>query len=697
MSAVKPIVGTNTVYANNGAMTATPITSFEQINNNALFQIKADVDGPNSINGMVVNRAIIGSSFTQYTSTSTQENSVSFEFYLPSWTRTGDIMLEIPVTCGLRENVVTGSTGLVPANITATGILKTENFVSPTYNWRNYCVPMGALSKFFNKVTMRMGNLVEILNSYETAGLALAYNSMAWNVGCGSTLENYKRILGDPYSLQNIQNFPRTIFRHLKSQIGEHFENRAFDNITGDRMVDDSYNPSNFLNMFNGLLHQGIAGKISPKYEYNVTMGFQEKILRVPLAALVPMFQTDMMLPPTTRLSIVLELPIVKKAFYDGRPYTLASAKTMLGFGNWNILAFPTNLWKQTANKDGAKFPADFDESVLKYANNMGSKVINFNLGDSDAGLMMGMNSTKEPQITVSSAILDPTIANSLANARLYQPAIYNSEELRLWTTDLKPGVTNIDVQIQPNQQMPQQLMIGFMNTSRMGPLDTAPYNNATFTFDTQFENINNPAGIFPNDPFYMPILKMEITMGSSPYVIFDNTKFDNKLISNFDTQIVPIEYAVMKDFGNLQYTDFHNNVLDRCYSNRNLNNKDLNKYMLNRNICISQGCPAMGSFFTVMLIPDKIDRGLITGDLGTHTLSLKITFDTQSVFWPACQKMVGNDTKIVAIIKESTQIRYTVDGDVKVIKYPSMLVSDLTGGGNGSIVIGNPPNGSRF
>lgn len=695
----RPMQGTNAIYTTNGAMEATPITNFSQIEGDPLFKITNDFDSPNLVNGLSVNRAILSSREETYIPAYTSTTRYTFDFYLTNWTKTKDIFINLPVTCGLQENVLGGSYDFsrngqtTPYKYGQAGAA-TNQYVNMTYSWRNYCVPYGAITRLFNKIEVKQGNLFNLLSSYESQQECLAINALNWTVGMGSNLERYKSLIGDPFTLSNIGNFSKQVYDQFKAEMGDPFYSKPE---ASSPYIDLYQNPSTFLKNFDCLLFKAPIDKQNdPISWYIQDMGYQEKVLRIPLAALVPAYQTDMMLPPSTRLNITLDMPIVTPEFYQKYPLN-PNNDDFSNFGNFNCLAFPTIIYE---TKPQGTAP-DVKSTVVpkEYLPSFGTKFYNFNMNDSVAGLFMGCNSTRKPAIIVTGVILDNTIAQALSNTRLYQPIILNNEKLRTFTEKLNKGETMKNFQLQPNQNMPQVLYFGFINTSTMGVIETKKYatpNGLNFRTNYETTGFTNAVGVFQGDPFYLPIRKFKISLGQSPYMEFDNTIID----ASYGPLSVPSQYTndlygTHKDFGKLSSTGFLDDALSMSYWNRTINSKEANKYQnYKNNLCISTGCPGFNTYFKVMLIPEAIQRGSITGDYQSHNVSIKIDFDNQSPYWAAQQELVGNDTYIQVVMQEISQFRITADGKVDEITWPSVLIAGR--GGDPQVVQGNPPNGSR-
>ena len=91
----RPMQGTNAIYTTNGAMEATPITNFSQIEGDPLFKITNDFDSPNLVNGLSVNRAILSSREETFIPAYTSTTRYTFDFYLTNWTKTKDIFINL--------------------------------------------------------------------------------------------------------------------------------------------------------------------------------------------------------------------------------------------------------------------------------------------------------------------------------------------------------------------------------------------------------------------------------------------------------------------------------------------------------------------------------------------------------------------------------------------------------------------------
>lgn len=683
---MRPQNATNAVYTPNGVFDATILTDYNQIQGDALFKLTANFPGPDTYQALQVNKAILGHKFESSAPQYISDNSVTFEFFTTNNMRIRDMTIDLPILVALRESMIgglnlDGTPGSIP-----TATATTNKYIIPPASWKGYNVPYCALSRFFNKFTVKLGAQVDIGNTFASEGLGLAINMMEHMVGMGSIEEYQKDICGDSISYKNLYNISDSDYVKIKRDKGDP---RAYDYT--DQTIGFGTNPTKFLKNFDHLLSKETT--TLPFTE--ASSGIWTTRLRLPLSCFVSVFQGDFFLPPGVKFNITIELPIFTRT--PVYPLSAANYNTWKSYGRWNSLAKPSKLyraiWDAEAKAIGSEVVVPGDDTFLKGAN----------LGDIKSGIIMTMDRERTAFVNYVGMTITDKIASDLANIRLYRPMVLNNEVISIYYEDFNKDSTIFQAQIKPVANLPQEWFIGFTNTAD-GVASYFQYaysnNDAQKVFTSDERDFNddsvfiNRAFNYANDPIYAPIRKLEVNFGNVPNLEFSEEAFT----TTYQAKVLgPRVYtgAQIKNLGIHPITVFQNQVLTNNYLDRTLNNSQKLLYDdFKKSLEIKSGCPEACSWMRGVFVPDSIQRGGSTSDMAAHIINVKIVFDTDSPYYNAFKSACGPSAKFVFIRKTLSQFSLDSAGNVNIVDWPAIMISGNSPGQT-ERVTGNPPNGA--
>lgn len=704
-SKVKPLNGTQAIYTPNGIADATLIPNYNAIDGDALFKLSSNIPGPNTYNGINVNMGIISHKLERWSPTSISNTEIQFEAFTTNNFPVRHMYLDLPVMFCLAENIWGGSIkgDLTRADLPTAAWKTGQVFSSMTKDWSGYSVPYGAISRLINKLYFKLGGLVDITNTYEQTSFGLSITSMDHLTGINSTEDILKTTCGDAMSYRNIGNLENNYYRKMKQDSGDP------GYMAGSFMHDStnySVQPSKFLDNFNCLLYTKDLQSVTTRNNIVANGGLWATRLRIPLAMLVPVLQSDMIFGPNIKVYIRLELPIFNSQI-NPLPLTcsVAGYANWKNFGLWNLLAKRNYIAINTLTGDEAA-GTNLAFSTTNVAVPNETKTTNCLLGDHTTGLLGTTDLSRTAFINMTYYVLVDSIAADLLKIRIYKPMVLNNETLTVYPIKLDVSQNFIQFQIQPNANLPQELFIGIVNISNAYSLPTTgPYfypSNPSITVNTKTgnnqlgANVLNPLFIFENDPLPFLVKRLQIDFGNAPNIdynreVYEPTSFKQTIVGN--QYYNPTQASFM--LGKLPLEYLHSEIMAKSYLDRTLNTSQQLPYSdFKKPPGIMSTTPEVSTWFRTVLVPDSVQRGGSAADNSSHVINVSILFDTGSPYWNVFKEMINTDTRIITIRKTLSQFTMDAAGNASTINWPAILIS---GGRAGETerVVGNPPNGA--
>ena len=708
-STKRPMNATNAVYTPNGIAEATIISDYNTLDGDDLFKLTSNIPGTNTYNGLNVNFGVISHKQENITQTGQSNTEIQFEFFTTNNFSVRHMYLDLPILVYLAENFWGGSITetLARRNYPVQAIGNKLSYMKK--DWSYYSVPAAAITRLFNKIYFKVGGLVDITNTYEQTTYGLGISTMDHMTGMNSSEDLAKNACGDWMSYRGIGNMQNDAIRRIKQSMGDPSLMNGSFNMDAN---DSTLQPSKFLENFNCLL---LDNNYTTQAEFSSLGGLWATRIRIPMASLIPVLQSDMMFGPNIKILIKIELPIWSKN--NTLPIDISLDKWNNGvnnYGNLNLIAKSPVIQIAKVDKiDGANTKFEVSNAGFKVVTNE-IKTKDCKLGDHSTGLLMCADLSRTPFVEMLYYTLNDRIANNLMKERIYRPMVLNTESLTVSLQDLGVGNTNFMFTVQPNANLPQELFIGIVKTS-YAKITTEKYLvsdiNELITKYNELPDTENPTGFFSNPIFFfendpLPLLlqRLEINYGNSPNIDYNKDPYGRNVTKTItdaldgnsaQQQFYPRMYTGM--IGNkLPLQNLHNEVMNNNYLDRTLNTSQKLPYAdFKKSLDLGEMIPEASCWYRTVLVPDSIQRGGSASDNSAHIINITMQFDTTSPFWSTFQKLVADgDCKIVVIRKTLSQITMDAAGNVNKIDWPAILISGSKPGETQKVT-GNPPNGS--
>lgn len=654
----------------NGLNEAYQVKNLTDIQSDPLFNLVTNFD-PKFRSGINVNKNFVNEYINKYQPTTVSSSKINFEFYTTAWTSKSHFYLTLPVLFTFKENVD------MPIAENA------SPFNTVKWQYNEYIFPIKCMSQLFRRVSLKMGNYVEMLTSFEqiSAGISFVMNQSVTSIRGADKFSNL--MLGPA----------KTVYRefaHTNAEYKYDSEGRA------------ETTTFNFKTLMGYLFR--VDGNEAIRYVYTVNPVTGDKTNQtndtggnfgaiplvkfcIPFRDMFMFFKDSACLPPGLKIVLELEVPLTNTANFGlvaNKIYTPVDGATpsimgaiwadtkQPGIGNWSLIGAP----RLPIINQLASF-----QSTSRIQTGLPSQF--------PVGLIASVAWDQVCYVDVIGWQLYPSIEADLRNNWTERPLVYNCEKIEEYPIDWTRSQTSLNVILRTNTNIAQQYFLAFISN-----IDQNLSFSAAKTDIAAFLPKFNLTGVPDNfaGPYYFPawakiplptfIKRMDINIGSYPLKLFDFRptpwmRYPDQENNNFSECMFINECAEM---------DHENMKADVSYQEGYApTHQQYYTHMAPANITPYTG--SVSDYITFSMKPGQVDRGLIDSELGAFQVQINLFLDDSHPLWFTFLGSNDNTCKLQCLRKTQMQVSIDKATNVQLVSWPAMLIQ-----GGAETVIQNPP-----